>query len=112
MLFNNGFYGQDIVMAFSPPEYCRLFAQKKAYQGGVRTPPLATPLNEHGVTKNSHMAQLTIANSNAQRHVKMLCTSTTKPLSTSNFYVDFKNNVFKDQKIETHLSSDVLRFVR
>ena len=27
-------YGQDIVMAFSPPEYCRLFAQKKAYQGG------------------------------------------------------------------------------
>ena len=22
-------------MAFSPPEYCRLFAQKKAYQGGV-----------------------------------------------------------------------------
>ena len=31
---NYGFYGQDIVMAFSPPEYCRLFAQKKAYQGG------------------------------------------------------------------------------
>ena len=36
-------------MAFSPPEYCRLFAQKKAYQGGggghghPRT-PLATPL--------------------------------------------------------------------
>ena len=23
-------------MAFSPPEYCRLFAQKKAYQGGGR----------------------------------------------------------------------------
>ena len=40
-LFNNGFYGQDIVMAFSPPEYCRLFAQKKAYQGGggSRDPP-------------------------------------------------------------------------
>ena len=33
-LFNNGFYGQDIVMAFSPPEYCMLFAQKKAYEGG------------------------------------------------------------------------------
>ena len=43
-------------MAFSPPEYCRLFAQKKAYQGGGggggggppatpgRPPPLATPL--------------------------------------------------------------------
>ena len=34
-------------MAFSPPEYCRLFAQKKAYQGGVTGtpgPPLATPL--------------------------------------------------------------------
>ena len=25
---------QHIVMAFSPPEDCRLFAQKKAYQGG------------------------------------------------------------------------------
>ena len=37
-LFNNGFYGQDIVMAFSPPEYCTLFAQKKAYQGGSRAP--------------------------------------------------------------------------
>ena len=22
-------------MAFSPPEFCRLFAQKKAYKGGV-----------------------------------------------------------------------------
>ena len=46
-LFNNGFYGQDIVIAFSPPEYCRLFAQKKAYQGGVTGtpgPPLDTPL--------------------------------------------------------------------
>ena len=35
-------------MAFSPPEYCRLFAQKKAYQGGVTGtpgPPLATPLS-------------------------------------------------------------------
>ena len=34
-------------MAFSPPEYCRFFAQKKAYQGGVTGtpgPPLATPL--------------------------------------------------------------------
>ena len=38
-------------MAFSPPEYCRLFAQKKAYQGGVMgtpgppPPSLATPLD-------------------------------------------------------------------
>ena len=34
-------------MAFSPPEYRRLFAQKKAYQGevtGTPGPPLATPL--------------------------------------------------------------------
>ena len=37
-------------MAFSPTEYCRLFAQKKAYQGGVTGTPgppppfLATPL--------------------------------------------------------------------
>lgn len=30
----NGFYGQGIVMAFSPPDYCRLFALKKTYQGG------------------------------------------------------------------------------
>ena len=37
-LFNKGFYGQYIVKAFSPPEYCRLFAQKKAYQGGSRAP--------------------------------------------------------------------------
>ena len=59
------------------------------------------------------MAQLTIANSNVQRYVKMLCTRTTKPPSTSKFYVDFKNIFFKDQKIETHLlSSDVLRLVR
>ena len=39
-IFNNGFYSQDIVMAFSPPE--------KAYQGEVTgTPgtPLATPLH-------------------------------------------------------------------
>ena len=45
----DGFYGQDIVMAFLPPEYCRLFAQKKAYQGGVAgtpgPPPPATPLS-------------------------------------------------------------------
>ena len=40
-------------MAFSPPEYCRLFAQKKAYQVGITgtpgppPPPLATPLCEH-----------------------------------------------------------------
>ena len=35
------FYGQDIVTAFSPPEYCRLFAQKKAHQegGGVTGTP-------------------------------------------------------------------------
>ena len=37
-------------MSFSPPEYCRLFAQKKAYQGGGSRapqdspPPLAMPL--------------------------------------------------------------------
>ena len=36
-----------IVRTFSPPEYCRLFAQKKAYQGGghghPRTPPSYAP---------------------------------------------------------------------
>ena len=36
-------------MVFSPPEYCRLFPQKKAYQAGVTGtpgPPLATPLHK------------------------------------------------------------------
>ena len=42
-LFNNGFDGQDIFMAFSPPEYCRLFAQKMAYQGGVTGTPGPPP---------------------------------------------------------------------
>ena len=50
------------------------------------------------------MAQLTIANSNTQHYVKMLCTTTTKPPSTSKFYEDFKKFFFKDQKNETHLS--------
>ena len=50
------------------------------------------------------MAQLTIANSNTQHYVKMLCTTTTKPPSTSKFYEDFKNIFFKHQKNETHLS--------
>ena len=30
-------------MAFSPPKYCRLFAQKKAYQGGVTGKPGPPP---------------------------------------------------------------------
>ena len=30
-------------MAFSPPEYCRLFAQNKAYQGGSRAPQDTPP---------------------------------------------------------------------
>ena len=30
-------------MAFSPPEYCRLFAQKKAYQRGVTGTPAPPP---------------------------------------------------------------------
>ena len=38
-------------MAFSLPEYCRLFALTKAYQGGSRAPqdpppPVATPLSK------------------------------------------------------------------
>ena len=36
------------VLAFSQPEYCRLFEQKTAYRGGLTgtpgPPPLATPL--------------------------------------------------------------------
>ena len=30
-------------MAFSPPEYCRLFAQKKAYQEGFTGTPVPPP---------------------------------------------------------------------
>ena len=30
-------------MAFSPPEYCRLFAQKKAYEGGGSRAPQDPP---------------------------------------------------------------------
>ena len=59
------------------------------------------------------MAQLTIANSNTQHYVKMLSTTTTKPPSTSQFYVDFEKFVFKDHKLKhTFLSSNVLRLVR
>ena len=42
----NGFYGQDIVTESSPPEYCRLFAYKKAHKergAPQEPPPLATP---------------------------------------------------------------------
>ena len=46
-LFNNGFYGQDIVMVFSPPEYCRLFYSKEGLPRGdhrhPRTPPSYAP---------------------------------------------------------------------
>ena len=40
-------------MGFSPPEYCRLFAQKKAYQGGSRAPkdpPSYAPVLRTGVS--------------------------------------------------------------
>ena len=37
-------------------------------------------------------------------YVKMLCITTTKPPSTSTFYVDFKKNVFQRSKKWTHLS--------
>ena len=32
-----------MAFTFSPPEYCRLFAQKKAYQGGVMGTPGPPP---------------------------------------------------------------------
>ena len=48
------------------------------------------------------MAQLTIANSNTQHYVKMLCTTTTKPPSTSKFYVDFKKIFFSKIKKLKH----------
>ena len=58
--------------------------------------------------KNSHMAQLTIATSNAQHYVKMLCTTTRKPPSTSKFYVDFKK---KNSKIKNWNTPSVFRCV-
>ena len=54
-------------MAFSPPEYCRLFAQKKAYQGGVTStpgPPLATPLSHVSYVENWLGDQLGMPSSN------------------------------------------------
>ena len=69
-LFNNGFYGQDIVMAFSPPEYCRLFAQRRPTKGGSRAPqdlPLATPL-------------VCVHNENEMKS-KLRCTISSKSLS-------------------------------
>ena len=45
------------------------------------------------------MAQLTIANSNTQHYVKMLCTGTTKPPSTSKFYHGrFRKKFFQRSK--------------
>ena len=46
------------------------------------------------------MAQLTVATSNAQHYVKMLCTTTTKPPSTSKFYVHFKIIFSKIKKLK------------
>ena len=48
------------VMAFSPPEYCRLCSQRKAYQGGVTgtpVPPLATPLCKQ-VQRLAHLSRM------------------------------------------------------
>ena len=47
---------QDIVMAFSPPEYCRLFAQKNAYQGGVTGTPGLSPLATLGGVRLKSLA--------------------------------------------------------
>ena len=58
-------------------------------------------------------AQVTVAFSKAQHYLNSLCTTPKRPPSTSKFYVDFKKNFFKDQKIETRLLFlDVLRLVR
>ena len=38
-------------MAFLPPEYCRLFAQKKAYQGGSQAPQDPPPSYTPGLKK-------------------------------------------------------------
>ena len=40
-------------MAFSPPEYCRLFAQKKAYWGGVTGTPGTPPSYAPGKSKST-----------------------------------------------------------
>ena len=54
-------------MAFSPPKYCRLFAQKKAYQGGSRAPqdpPSYAPANVFSSVKN-----LTEGSKGVQRYI-------------------------------------------
>ena len=54
------FYGQDIVMAFLPPEYCRLFAQKKAHQGGVTGTPGPPPPSYTPVLANNNDEKIII----------------------------------------------------
>ena len=54
--------------------------------------------------QGSHLtAQLTFASLKAQHYVKLLCTTPNRPLSTSKFYVDFKNIFSKGPKNDTHL---------
>ena len=58
-LFNNGFYGQDIVMAFSPPEYCRLGLQGLPWGGhGHPRPPPPPPSYAPEVDDNMMMKLL------------------------------------------------------
>ena len=45
-------------MAFSPPEYCRLFAQKKAYQRGVTGTPGPPPPSSYAPDKQTKGLQL------------------------------------------------------
>ena len=61
--------------------------------------------------QTTHMAQLTVARSNAQNPVKKSCTKI--PSNTSKFYVDFTLIFWKTEKIATCLLSfDVWRRIR
>ena len=88
------------------------FSIKFCHPAGIFMPKNKVLFYHTAIEHKMNMALQKLANSNAQYYVKMLCTTTKKTPPTSKFYVDFKNNFFKDQKTETHLpSSDILRLV-
>ena len=73
---------------------------QKRFHGGAC---LWTPLEAYAFDARLEKRSVFILDPRLQHYVKMLYTTTTKPLSTSQFYVDFKKIFFKDQKIETRL---------
>ena len=78
-------------MAFSPPKYCRLFAEKKVYQGGSRAPqdpPLATPLT------TTFMGGAVVIPVIMQIHTDFLC-----PFQTPDRTLTRRNQMLRDDDI-------------